>query len=515
MNQILQKLNSLFSGKTRFVYLWLTLGGIGAVFGFAPFFIAPLYGLGIILLFFALENAPSLKAAFWRAWFFAFIMFAASMFWLGAAFLVDAEKFFWLMPFAITLLPAVLALFWGVGGLVYFKFRPKSATKSLLFAATFTLIEYLRGTLFTGLPWNLPAYIFNAGGLISQNAAWLGPYGVTLFTIFVFAAIAVIDKKWGKQIFACMVAVCGIGFAYGFYHKNFTHLVARTNPPIIATGQGGFSQKELYQTGNELHVVETYLGLLQSEAAKKSKIIVLPEGTFPFLLLEEPYVLFEINKYIQNKLLIVGAPRRDFNNEDIYYNSIAFIGGTPKAPALLKLYDKGHLVPFGEYLPFKSVFNALGITSLVSYGTDFNSGTGPQLIKIADIPLIEPRICYEIIFPNYTNKESIKADWIVNVSVDAWYGDLLGPDQHYNQARWRAIEQGKPLIRAASGGWSSITDSFGEPVVQFRSGSRLISALLPSKIESTPYSRLGNSIFAAFLLCFFVAAILIDKKAVM
>jgi apolipoprotein N-acyltransferase len=495
--------------------MWLALGGIAAVFGFAPFFIAPFYGIGIVFLFLALENAPSLKGAFWRAWFFAFVMFAASMFWLGAAFLVDAQKFFWLMPFAITLLPAALGIFWGIGGIAYFKFRPSSATKALFFAACFALIEYMRGTIFTGLPWNLPAYIFNAGGLISQNGAWLGPFGVSLFALFVFVSLLVIDQKGGKQIFALAVAICGIGFGYGFYHKNFAQLMPSKNPPIIATGQGGYSQKELYQSGNEIKVVETYIRLLESDVAKQAKVIVLPEGTFPFLLLEEPYVLFEINKHIQNKLLIVGAPRRDFSNQEQYYNSIAFISGNPNAPELLKLYDKGHLVPFGEYLPFKAVFNALGITSLVSYGTDFNSGKGPQLIKIADIPLIEPRICYEIIFPNYTNKESIKADWIVNVSVDAWYGDLLGPDQHYNQARWRAIEQGKPLVRAASGGWSSITDSFGESVVQFRSGNRLISASLPPKIVSTLYSRLSDGFFAVFLLSFFVSAILFDKKAVM
>lgn len=502
--------------KRASVYLFLLLGGIGAVFGFAPFFLAPLYLIGILILFISLDKTTKLWAAFVRGWFFAFIMLAFSMFWLGAAFLVDAAKFFWLMPFAVTALPAGLGIFWGLAAVLYVKFRPKSAFKAFYFAACFGLAEYLRGTILTGLPWNLPAYIFNAGGLISQNAAWFGPYGISLIVLFVGAAIGCFGMNRGKIILGLAIFFSIFGFGYGFFHLNFSNLSPREKSPIIATGQGGFSQKELYEFGNEGKVVSTYLDLLKSKEGQHADVIVWPEGTFPFLVLEEPELLFEFNKYIQNKTLVIGAPRRNIiNGEERYLNSMAFIGGTPQGPRLLGLYDKGHLVPFGEYLPFKSVFNALGISSLVSYGTDFMAGSGPQALKIPNLPSIDPRICYEIIFPNYTNKTTINTDWIVNTSVDAWYGDLLGPDQHYNQARFRAIEQGKPLIRAASGGWSAIVDSFGRPVKEFRKGATLVESPLPLKLESTIYSCQKDIIFIVFLFSFYLTGILFDKKNVM
>lgn len=492
--------------NSKYKYLSLLLGGALCVFGLAPFFIWPLYAFGILLLFIALEDAKTLQnfktAMFWRSFIFGFGYFAFGMFWVGAAFLVDAQKFAWLMPFAITALPAFLALYYGVFGLFYGALKINSPVKILYFAAGFAFFEYLRGTLFTGIPWNLTAYIFKAGGIISQSASLIGPYGVSLLAIFCFLVPAIINQKNSKYYISFAILIIGFAFAFGAYRltKPVEYI---DNSPQIAIGQTGFTQKELWQEENKQLVVKAYFEQLASKTAKSSDIIIWPEGAFPFDVFSEMDFLVELNQLLNGKYLILGAPRADDESTQVkYYNSLAVLrGGNEKLPNLIALYDKTHLVPFGEYLPFRKFFNAIGVSSLVAYGTDFTKGAGATNIKIQGLPIFDPRICYEIIFPNF-NKSIVRANMIVNVSVDAWYGDLLGPDQHYNQAKWRTIEEGIPMIRAASGGWSGIVDSFGRSIVEFRSGNRIVSGKIPKAQAQTLYSKLGNSVFFLLVVVF-------------
>lgn len=494
------------------LYLLLFLSGGISILGLAPFFIWPCFAFGIIILFSALDNAIFNKlpkrAFFIRSFCFGLGYFAFGMFWVGAAFLVDAARFAWLMPFAVFGLASYLGLYWGLAGLFYGFFASQSPFRVFWFATCFAIFEFARGSLFTGLPWNLPAYIWKAGGFLSQSGALIGPYGVSLFTLLVFAAFgALIHKNCNNQklIVAFSLVVFAASLGFGFLRLEAAKdIKPNTNAPIISVAQAGFSQKELWQENNQAKVADAYFKLIESEIAKKSDLIVLPEGAFPFLPLEEPFFLHELNKRLGERIIAFGIIRSEPKSNDSYryFNSIAFMKSGKQMPEILGIYDKYHLVPFGEYLPLKKFFNTLGITSLVAVGEDFTKPSGPKTLAIGDLPRLDPRVCYEIIFPNFQRKINPRAAFILNVSVDAWYGDLLGPDQHYNQARWRAIESGQPLIRAASGGWSSITDSFGRPAQQIRVGNRIASSVLPVTIVAPPYYNHGEVAFFIFSAIF-------------
>jgi apolipoprotein N-acyltransferase len=500
------------------------IGALG-VLGHAPFHIWPAFGVSICGLFVLLDGAAKrevsgvrrARAGFGAAWSWAFGYFFAGMFWVGDAFLVDADKFAVLMPFAVSALPAGLAVFWGIGGAVALSCWRPHASRLLVFTLAFGVVEYARGHLLTGLPWNLPAYIWRAGEAISQNAALIGPYTLSALTLFLFASPVVLlsaaTRRESTILASSVLLAVALMFGYGAIRLHNAGPVdpMKGSGPIIAAGQGGYSQREVWDPANANRVTQTYLDLLESEAAKKADIVVWPEGTFPFLLLEQPDVLDVLGAKLGDRTLVLGSIRRDQSRQgSVYSNSILAFDVKNTSLTLRSAYDKFHLVPFGEYLPFRPIFKALGIASLVSYDGEMTPGPAPSNMSIEGAPLADPRVCYEIVFPSFNRGAVGKAKWILNVSIDAWFGDLLGPDQHYAQARMRAIETGRPLVRAASGGWSSITDKYGRALAEHHFGAGYAVARLPLDGATTPYDQFGDRIFG-ILLAFMLVFVLICR----
>jgi apolipoprotein N-acyltransferase len=498
------------------------LGALG-VLGHAPFHFWPAFALsisGLLILFDAAATRPKpLLAGFGAAWSWAFGYFAAGMFWVANAFLVDADKFALLLPLAVTALPAGLAVFWGLGGAFALAFWRRDASRILPFALGLALAEFARGHLLTGLPWNLPSYIWEPGKAISQSGALMGPYGLSLLTLIILAAPGIFlsrgDKSYQKSLAVC-IAVISVSIV-GFGMMRLAS-VAKPDPmagngPVISAGQGGYSQKEVWDPANASRVTQTYIDLLDNPDAAKADIVVWPEGTFPFLLLEQPAVLNAIGAKLGQRTLVLGSVRRTLGPQgDVYGNSLLVFDQQDRNLRLTGAYDKFHLVPFGEYLPFRPIFKALGIASLVAYDGEMTPGAGPTSLAIPKAPLADPRVCYEIVFPSFNPSANGKAGWILNVSIDAWYGDLLGPDQHYAQARSRAIETGMPLVRSASGGWSAILDRYGRPLAQHRAGAGYAIARLPMDAKPTLYGRYGNNIFLYFISFAFVLVLISRKK---
>ncbi len=484
--------------------------GACAVLGQAPFHFWPAFGLALMGLVLMLDGASLQKrrfaSAFWRGWAFGFGYFLAGMFWIGNAFLVDAEKFAMIMPLAVTALPAAMGVYWGLAGAVAMLGWRAGASRIALFAVCLSLSEFARSHLFTGLPWNLPAYIWVPGGAVSQLAALIGPFGLTIVTcVLLPAPLCLISNT--TRLSKWLQVGCALSVALGIYAFGAVRLMAAGpvdpmagNGAIIAAGQGGFSQKEVWDPANTARVAQTYLSLLETPEAQKADIVVWPEAAFPFLLLEEPFVLDQIQEKLGRRTLAVGSIRRDSAmGKSTYFNSLLVFDVEQGGLTTRTVYDKFHLVPFGEYLPFRALFTALGISSLVAYDGETTPGPGPALLAVQGAPLADPRICYEIIFPLFNPQAEGKAAWILNASIDAWYGDLLGPDQHYAQARYRAIETGMPLVRAASGGWSAIVDRFGRPVADHRAGPGYAVARLPVYVSPTLYARFGEVCFFAIL----------------
>ena len=484
--------------------------GACAVSGQAPFHFWPAFSLALMGLVLMLDGASLQKrrfaSAFWRGWAFGFGYFLAGMFWIGNAFLVDAEKFAMIMPLAVTALPAAMGVYWGLAGVIAMLAWRAGASRIALFAVCLSLSEFARSHLFTGLPWNLPAYIWRPGGPFSQLAALIGPFGLTVVTcVLLTAPLCLVSpttrmRRW-LQVGGALSVALAI-YAYGASRLMAAGSVdpMAGNGPIIAAGQGGFSQKEVWDPANTARVAQTYLSQLETPDAQKADIVVWPEAAFPFLLLEEPFVLNQIQEKLGRRTLAVGSIRRDSAmGKSTYFNSLLVFDVEQGGLTTRAVYDKFHLVPFGEYLPFRGLFTALGISSLVAYDGETTPGPGPAIFAVPGAPLADPRICYEIIFPLFNASATGKATWILNVSIDAWYGDLLGPDQHYAQARFRAIETGMPLVRAASGGWSAIVDRFGRSIAEHRSGSGYALARLPAYVSPTPYARFGDFWFFSIL----------------
>jgi apolipoprotein N-acyltransferase len=502
------------------------LGALG-VLGHAPFHVWPAYAVSICGFLLLMDGAAArpkpMLAGFGVAWSWAFGYFLAGMFWVGNAFLVDADKFAMLMPFAVTALPAGLAIFTGLGGALAARFWRGDATRLIIFAVAISLSEFARGHLLTGLPWNLPAYIWRPGDVISQTAALIGPYGLTLLTLFVLASpVAVLSassKSYRRAIVGSAIAISLAVIAFGVIRLNAAGPINAMagKGPLISAGQGGFSQKEVWDPANATRVGQTYLDLLANPDALKSDIVIWPEATFPFLALEQPDLLAAIQERLGDRTLVFGSIRRTPSSQgDVYANSLLIFDNGDTAErrslSLRGAYDKYHLVPFGEYLPFRPIFKAFGIASLVAYDGEMTPGPRPSTIALRGAPLIDPRICYEAVFPSFNPKAASNAGWILNISIDAWFGDRLGPDQFYAQARARAIETGMPMVRAASGGWSAIVDRYGRPLAEHRDGAGYAIARLPLDVATTTYGRVGNNTFLYLLICSIVVIIITRKK---
>jgi apolipoprotein N-acyltransferase len=476
------------------------LSGALAVFAHAPYYAWPAMLLSLTLLVCLIDGAAAQKnkyrAVFFRAWTWGFGYFFVGMFWVGDAFLVDAEKFAALRHIAVSALAGGLALFWGAAGLLAMLLWKRGAGRVITFALAFGLMEMARGHVLTGLPWNLPAYIWEPGGWMSQTGALIGPYGVSFITLALLASPAAFKDaadrrgKWVTAVCVGLVAGGCLGFGAWRLGQSPQQTALGGTGPLVAAGQAGFTQKEVWDQANIPRVTQTYLDMLENPGFANVDLVVWPEGTFPFLLMEEEPVLRAIEARLGTRTLAVGTVRRDVTPQGIsYFNSVIGLSNRSGGLAQYSLYDKHHLVPFGEYLPFRSVFQALGIASLVAYDGEMTPGRSPDVLSLPGMPLADARICYEIIFPNFNEKAKSAARYILNVSIDAWYGEWLGPDQHFGQVRWRAIETGLPVVRAASGGWSGIIDPYGRVIASLRRGPGYAMARLPEPVSATPYSR--------------------------
>jgi apolipoprotein N-acyltransferase len=232
-------------------------------------------------------------------------------------------------------------------------------------------------------------------------------------------------------------------------------------------------------------------------------VIIWPETAVPYLLAAEPRLRQELAPLVPpGGYLITGAPRVDPQDpEGAIWNALHALDGRGEVVAT---YDKAHLVPFGEYTPFRGL---LGLAKLTVGSRDFSAGPGPVALELPGLPAFSPLICYEVIFPGAVTPAAPAAapGWLLNLTNDAWFGDSSGPYQHFASARIRAVEEGLPLVRAANNGISAVIDSYGRVVDQINLNDRgIIDAELPEAATSrTIYSYAGNHLYFIELLLTF------------
>jgi len=489
-------------------WLWaLICGALAALahppFGFLPGLLA--YG-GLVLLG---DSAPSWKAALCRGWFAGLAYFAIGCWWVAEAFLVDAATFGWMAPIAVILLAGGLALFWGLALVLYRALAREGVSRVLVFAGALALIEWVRGHVFTGFAWNLPGTSWPAGGAASQTAAIVGAYGLTWLTLAICAAPALLvrgDRR--KAIIATAFAGLVLAGMAG-WGLVALRMPAPASDLLVRIVQPNIPQAAKYDEAMFEGLVATYTGLTRRPAAREPDIVVWPEGALPLSLDEylapDSPVRFQIAAALApGQTLLVGGWRADGPlDRRRYFNTLAAVRREADGLSIAGVYDKYRLVPFGEFLPAEPLLDRLGIKKLVPLES-FTPGPKPSPLDIGGV-IIQPLICYEALFPGLTSagarRSGTRAEAIVNISNDAWFGATSGPLQHLNQAAYRAIEEGLPMIRATPTGVSAMIDPQGRKIASLSHGRRgVIDAQLPRAAKPTPYTRTGGATFWLFLV---------------
>jgi len=467
-------------------------------------------------------------AAAGTGWWFGFGYFLAGLYWVGYAFLVDAKTFGWLLPFAVIALPAAMAVYTALGLALARLIWPGGTTRVLALAASLTLTEWLRGHLFSGFPWNTYGYALISPLWLAQGAALIGIWGLTFLAVGLYASPAVLTDQdagtWRRWLVVLLGGVVTMTLAvYGAVRLEWspTRFVEGVRLRVM---QPNLQQDEKFNYSQKQEVMRRYLALSEGPAGPQSiglrnvTILIWPESAFPFFLVREPEALAQLDKLLSpGTVLITGAIRPpDIPPGTVVtraYNSIYVIG---QGGSILSVYDKIHLVPFGEYLPFQGLLERLGLVQLTKVRGGFIPGEHRRNHPVPGAPNFLPLICYEIIFPGdavprreqegwfyrhigrYLDWPSVvgsggRPGWLLNVTNDGWFGASAGPYQHFQQARVRAIEEGLPLVRAANSGISAVVDPLGRIINSLPLGSEgVFDAPLPQPIARTPYARLGD-----------------------
>ncbi|HEY4030088.1 MAG TPA: apolipoprotein N-acyltransferase [Caulobacteraceae bacterium] len=498
---------------------WLALAaGIAAALAHPPFGVLPGI-LGYGLMFAVVDQTDGerpLRSAFWRAWLAGVAYFSISCWWVAEAFLVDAAEQGWMAPFAVILLAGGLALFWGLGGLLYRALRPRDTVlKVLVFAGALSLLEWTRGHILTGFPWNLPGETWRAGLPPSQAAALVGAYGLTWITLFAMAALAA-PFAFGFRRSTWSLLAGGIAVVIGLYAYGFWHLSHGEGPatagPMVRVVQADVRQESKYDTDKFVEIVNRYLRLTAQPSAsgKTPDVVIWPEGAIPTSINELLNRSVNRNLYRAlvgalrpGQILLMGTYRLDEKAvRPTYYNSLYALRRDGDDLTVLGVYDKYRLVPFGEYMPAGKLMSAIGFQKLVHVAEEgFTAGPQPRPMLVAGLGLLQPLICYESLFPGFVREGGRlvggRAAWIVNVSNDAWFGQTSGPWQHLNLASYRAIEEGMPIVRATPTGVSAVIDAEGRPLQLLALGKQgVIDAPLPgARLQPTVFARYGETAF--------------------
>jgi apolipoprotein N-acyltransferase len=481
------------------------LAGIAAALAFAPFYALPLLAVGFSALVLLIDGAAAAanrhRAAFAAGWFFGFGYFLTSLYWLGFSFFVQAEEFAWMAPIAVTALPAFLALFAGAAALVAASMWRDGWRRLLVFAAVIMIFEYARGHVLTGLPWNLPGQALAGTAIGAQTAAWWGVYGLSLIVVLLASLPAL--ARDGRGAAGLVLMLAGAGALYGLGALRLSGPDPGVHEGIsVRIVQPNIAQREKIDGRLWTRNFERHLALSQGDAPGRLYIL-WPENAAPYLAEVDGALAKAARRLPSNATLLAGTVRTEtITGEERYFNSVAIVEGG----RVVASYDKHHLAPFGEYLPFSGPLRALGLAQLAPYDEGFSFGKGPATIALGETR-VAPLVCYEAIFPGEIHPRGERPDWIATVTNDAWFGDSSGPRQHLDQARLRVVETGLPMARSANTGISALFDARGRllnRVALYETGG--FDAPLPKAIPSPLYARLGDSPFAGLLIGFLAAA---------
>ncbi|RBW53049.1 apolipoprotein N-acyltransferase [Ruegeria sp. A3M17] len=467
--------------------------GAVAAFGLAPFGIWPATVIALVLLSPLFLTTETRARAAWLGWAFATGYFAHALSWIVEPFLVDVQRHGWMAPFALTFMAGGLALFWALAFWLVRRPDGNRVSQAVFLAISISLLEFARGYVLTGFPWAGLAQVW-VDTQVAQLLSLFGPYGlgaVTLLATLPFGAALSQRNGYVVPLGLTVGAAC------------FTLIYAASRPAVTDTD----NVVRLIQPNAPQHQKwdPDYAPLFFARqleftaAAPRPDLIVWPETSVPaWLGSAQPY-LTAIADAAQGTPVFLGIQRGDGPR---IYNSMIYLDEDGRQQGL---YDKHHLAPFGEYVPFGDILAQFGVYGMAATtGNGFSAGPGASLMDAGKLGKALPLICYEAVFTQDVLSAPGRADILLQITNDAWFGTRSGPYQHLAQAQMRAIEQGLPMMRSANTGVSAMIDPLGRVTEALPLGQAgFVDATLPKALSSTVYSRIGDAPVLIVLLALF------------
>jgi apolipoprotein N-acyltransferase len=467
-------------------------------------------------------------SAFKIGFAFGFGYFTLSLHWMAGAFLVEPDLFLWALPLGIFGLPAVLALFWGAAAAIAHLFWSDFFQRIVGLAVSIAGFEFLRGHIFTGFPWNLPGMALGFSLETLQISSLMGIYGMSFLVLLIALSPAAIwpklDQTIAQRFGPFVISLFALGTTYIFGVWNLSRFdVEMRNDVTLRLVQPNIPQNEKWQFEYSEAIFQKLIALSTERTTPNdpgliaATHLIWPESVFPFFVAENPDALARIARMLPNGTsLLAGAARENIDLSGVgtspagVYNSIVSFNDQGEINGT---YNKVRLVPFGEYVPFKSVLGLLGIREMVSASDSFIHGKPSQnLMSPSATPAFLPLVCYEVIFSGGLGKAVQNAQWMLNLTNDAWFEGTIGAEQHFAHARLRAIEEGVPLVRVANKGVTAIVDPLGRITVQLsKSEASAINAKLPERLERTVFSDYRHGLFYLMIFGAFLIVLLRNR----
>ncbi|HEX2764481.1 MAG TPA: apolipoprotein N-acyltransferase [Allosphingosinicella sp.] len=482
--------------------------GALAACGFAPLKLWPLTLAALALLLWLVGDAPRLRSALARGWWFGVGHFVLGLNWIATAFTYQAEMPAWLGWIAVVLLSLYLAIYpAAAAGLAWRWGRGDPLRRVIVFASAWIVTEWLRATMFTGFAWN-PFGVALLPTPIARSAAMVGTYGLSGLTALAAGALLLLALRRWRGASALAAGTAAVTAAAWLASPSMT-VGKRIALRIV---QPNIGQQDKWRPGFERENLMR-LARLSRWGKDEPRLLLWPEAAVTRPLenglrdiahrVEVAELRADVASIMAGKdlLLTGGVTWRSRDGFDLTSATNSVFAMDPRGRILAR-YDKAHLVPYGEYLPMRPVLSALGLSRLAPGDVDFDPGPGPRTLVLPGIGKAGFQLCYEIIFSGRVVDPRIRPDFLFNPSNDAWFG-AWGPPQHLAQARLRALEEGLPVLRSTPTGISAVIDADGRLLrsLAWRAAG-VIDARLPAPKRPTPFARLGNLVpllFAALL----------------
>ena len=477
-------------------YLLAIVLGAGGALAQAPFYLVPMIFAMMTLGFLPLSSSNSTRQAALFGALIGFGYFAVTLHWITSPFQVDAERHGWMAPFALVFLAAGMSLFWGFAfGLARF-LGPAWAL-----AISWPLVELLRAYIFTGFPWGTPPQAL-VDVLAGQGLAVLGPHGVMLFMAvlawLLFEAMRSTSRLKSGIIGGIVLLLTLLPPLRG---------APELTPHTVRLVQPNAAQKDKWDPVKSRVFMDRLLTFTAS--GEVPDLVLWPETAVPYLAHNAPGLLEAAGQAGRGAPVALGILRVE---ETALLNSMVVLDQTGK---ITQTYDKHHLVPFGEYIPLRSLFAGLGLRAIADvFGDGFAQGDGAEVVDFGPLGKALPLICYEAVFAHDVGATPERPNFLMQLTNDAWFGNFAGPKQHLAQAQMRAIEQGLPMARAANTGISAMIDPYGRITQSLGlNEAGYIDASLPKPLKPTFYSKSGDLPITVLLLFVAFTTLLLKMRS--